>query len=84
MKFMRYLLMLSTITIVASTGAGVQAQNTEHGRKEDPSEFFEKQRERMERFHEKFTFPDDSLQHFYPKWQQLPRHQKKSAIEIEI
>ncbi len=51
---------------------------------DDPHEFFERHRERMERFQEEFTFPFDSIHHFHPEWQQLPRQQKKPARGIEI
>ena len=51
---------------------------------DDPHEFFERHRERMERFREEFTFPFDSIHHFHPEWQQLPLHQKKPARGIEI
>ena len=50
----------------------------------DPHEFFKRHRERMEKFRKEFAFPYDSLHYFHPDWQQLPRHQKKSAREIEI
>ena len=49
-----------------------------------PQDFFEKHHEWMERFFEGFTFPDDSLHRFHPKWQQLHRRQKKSAQGLEI
>ena len=51
---------------------------------DDPHEFFERHRERMERFRQEFTFPYDSIHHFYPEWQQLPQQQKKPARGIEI
>ena len=51
---------------------------------DDAHEFFERHLERMERFREEFTFPDDSIHHFHPEWQQLPRQQKKPARVIEI
>jgi hypothetical protein len=49
-----------------------------------PEGFFDRHNEWMEKFLPEFSFPDDSSHHFYPKWQQLPRHQKKSARGIEI
>ncbi len=50
----------------------------------DPREWSERHREWMDKFREEFAFPHDSLHHFHPDWQHLPRNQKKSAREIEI
>lgn len=49
-----------------------------------PEGFFERHHEWLERFQEEFPFSEDTLDHFHPKWQQLPEHQKKSVREIEI
>ena len=49
-----------------------------------PEELFERHRKRMERLYQEFTFPDDSMFQFHPKWQQWPRKQKSSARGIEI
>jgi hypothetical protein len=49
-----------------------------------PDGFFDWHKEWIERFLEEFTFPDDSLDQLHPKWQQLPRQQKKPATGIEI
>jgi hypothetical protein len=50
----------------------------------DPYGFFERHRERMEKFYKEFTIPDDSLHHFHPEWQQLPQKQKNSSQGLEI
>jgi hypothetical protein len=49
-----------------------------------PGVFFDRHKEWMEKLQEEFTFPDDSLFQPYPKWQQLPRQQKKPPRVIEI
>ena len=49
-----------------------------------PDEFFDRHKELMERFRKDSFFPYDSLHIIHPQWQQLPRHQKKSAIETKI
>ena len=50
----------------------------------DPHEFFKKQHEWMEKFFYEFTFPDDTVDHFHPRWQQLPLRQKKPPQGTEI
>ena len=49
-----------------------------------PDGFFDRHKEWIESFREEFFFPYDSLNQFHPKWQQLPRQQKKPAMGIEI
>lgn len=49
-----------------------------------PDGFFDRHKDWIERFRKEFTFPDDSIHHFHPEWQQLPLHQKKPARVIEI
>jgi hypothetical protein len=61
-----------------------------------PDGFFDRQKEWIESFREEFffpkefsfpdvfSFPDDSLHQLHPKWQLLPKQQKKPARGIEI
>ena len=49
-----------------------------------PEGFFDRHKEWIESFREEFTFPNDSLNQLHPKWQRLPRQQKKPAMGIEI
>jgi hypothetical protein len=49
-----------------------------------PDGFFDRHKEWIESFQEDFNFPDDSLHQFHPRWQKLPRQQKKPARTIEI
>jgi hypothetical protein len=50
----------------------------------DPHEFFRRHHEWMERFFDEFTIPDDTLDHFHPRWQQLPDRQKNPPQGTEI
>jgi len=49
-----------------------------------PDGFFDRHKEWIESFQEEFSFPDDTLHQFFPKWQQLPRKEKKPSRTIEI
>jgi len=51
---------------------------------EFPDVFFDNHKEWIERFRERFSFPEDSINQLHPKWQQLPNRQKKPARVIEI
>ena len=96
MKTMRFLLLTGTIIMTTIPCTVVQSQDKDNGSKADPDVKWEVRKEYDENGNliyydsscvhswKHFDFPDDSLNQVHPKWQQLPRQQKKPARSIEI